>query len=1306
MVASTPAQNDAEDKAHDIKARASPTSRVCLMEQAGSMDEQAGPADGSRGHAPSSPTPSVTGAATDRTGEMGRTPRSEAHVGRPDRGLNVDVVPSQQDMSYFSPRPLRPYASKLPASTPGSARPSPAGSIDSSSPLSTERPVYQRDDSNISTASVATVRAHSVDPGQLFTAPRHQLDGPFYPNQSYIALQSQAHPLAYYPSRERKNPPHHGHFSSLSAHIRTSGFGSDYHHRNILDSGSRTVGNSPVGSPGLFNPMPPTTPPLRHVRHEDGLYSSPYLHPTHRQAPKETHVADVTLNSTGNKIINQYEIMDELGRGVHGKVKLGRNMDTGESVAIKIVDRFPKKRRLNKDSSREDKIKREIAILKKARHPNIVSLLEVIDDPSRKKVYIILEHVELGEVRWRTDGDEAICLIEWLRYQKKARGGTVTEQLTPEERQLLKTVQRKALKAQHKRRLIARTKLGHPEFESWSLEMGGESEEEFVGSYGSGRLSRASTRSTGEGPSRALHHDTNMETAVRSSTPLSYRSRDPESSTALEGTMYGAYESERGRKPSVADSQGHVPHLSSDDTPIPEPFRHVPTLTLQAALEAFRDTVLGLEFLHFQDVVHRDIKPANLLQTREHRIKISDFGVSYLGRAKLENEEAESESDMLDAEAIELAKTVGTPAFYAPELCKLDDDGDPLPVTKAIDIWALGVTLYCLIYGRVPFYEENEFKLMRTIVEQDVVIPHYRLKAVTESGSRPSSHGRLYHSTNSSKRLPQEPEYEQVPPELRDLLQKLLTKDPRCRITIPQIKQHRWVVQGVDNYDAWLHESDPDGTSQGKRIEVSKDDMEQAVVPVTFVERVRHGVRKIATTVMGMGARGGSRRRAESAATSPDPSHQISAHSSSSSMSQDSRRPSAVSGLSILDKIHQARESEHPLAQSVSASPEANERANFFGSSSRKASPSHGSERLDLAGPLAASRPFMERGYSDMSSAASVRTIRQSDLASDQKPSTRAPPTLPPTANSVEPLSTPSLGIFGNSRLISSMRSREKLPKTTKRPEQPKAAADWIMDSSDDPHSGPSVAVCTEVAAGKVDHTEVLEKLSPRAARSRGTSLSQVCTLEPKDKAPCPQPPGLPLTLPPKPAYDLQATLGEWSGFQGKPAPVVQQRLTEIVPSSKHAKETLGELLDKRHREEYGIDKPLISSSSEDGLSHSTSNPSIPSVPSATSSLAPDEFSHRNHPFTPPKSEDTPLSEPVDKHFGLPTTCQMVPRLRSRAPTHMGPKSTSQRGNTMTPPITTATATWLVAPAASSAARPAKARCSRVTPMTPMTVFS
>ncbi|GME48939.1 hypothetical protein GTA08_BOTSDO00942 [Neofusicoccum parvum] len=253
-------------------------------------------------------------------------------------------------------------------------------------------------------------------------------------------------------------------------------------------------------------------------------------------------------------------------------------------------------------------------------------------------------------------------------------------------------------------------------------------------------------------------------------------------------------------------------------------------MTLPDARKAFRDTVSGLEYLHYQGVIHRDIKPANLLQARDGHIKISDFGVSYLGHVD---------------EAIELAKTVGTPAFYAPELCQTDADQDALPVTGQIDVWALGVTLYCLVFGRVPFHDLNTFVVMRMIAEEEVYIPRFRLRAVDDrTASRPNSHNRLWGGMTRDRRSHHELIYEEVDDELHDLLRRLLIKDPRRRIKLPEVRHHPWVLRDLEHPLLWLEQSDPSRVPDYKKIEVSREDVDDAVVQLNLLERVKSGMRK------------------------------------------------------------------------------------------------------------------------------------------------------------------------------------------------------------------------------------------------------------------------------------------------------------------------------------------------------------------------------------------------------------------------------------------------------------------------------
>lgn len=111
----------------------------------------------------------------------------------------------------------------------------------------------------------------------------------------------------------------------------------------------------------------------------------------------------------------------------------------------------------------------------------------------------------------------------------------------------------------------------------------------------------------------------------------------------------------------------------------------------------FRDLVLGIEYLHAQGVVHRDIKPDNCLVTEDNVLKVVDFGVS---------EMFSKDSEM------KTAKSAGSPAFLPPELC-VAKHGDVSG--RAADIWSMGVTLYCLKYGRIPFEKTGIFELYEAI---------------------------------------------------------------------------------------------------------------------------------------------------------------------------------------------------------------------------------------------------------------------------------------------------------------------------------------------------------------------------------------------------------------------------------------------------------------------------------------------------------------------------------------------------------------------------------------------------------------
>ncbi|KAL2270376.1 hypothetical protein VTJ83DRAFT_2560 [Remersonia thermophila] len=155
----------------------------------------------------------------------------------------------------------------------------------------------------------------------------------------------------------------------------------------------------------------------------------------------------------------------------------------------------------------------------------------------------------------------------------------------------------------------------------------------------------------------------------------------------------------------------------------------------------FRDLILGIEYLHSQGILHRDIKPDNLLLTDDDVLKIVDFGVS---------EMFERSGEM------RTSKTAGSPAFLPPELCVVGH-GDVSG--KAADIWSMGVSLYCLRYGRVPF-EGNILEVYDAIKTQDLKLP------------------------------------DDENPDFVDLMSKIMEKDPNKRIAMEDLREHPWVTRG------------------------------------------------------------------------------------------------------------------------------------------------------------------------------------------------------------------------------------------------------------------------------------------------------------------------------------------------------------------------------------------------------------------------------------------------------------------------------------------------------------------------------
>lgn len=113
-----------------------------------------------------------------------------------------------------------------------------------------------------------------------------------------------------------------------------------------------------------------------------------------------------------------------------------------------------------------------------------------------------------------------------------------------------------------------------------------------------------------------------------------------------------------------------------------------------------QDVVAGLGFLHSNRVIHHDIKPENIFLCEDDHLVIGDYGVSHFFMAG-------------QNEGLTVNKRT-SPAFCAPEM--LTGKAKPLD-GRALDIWALGVTFYCFLHGRLPFEETEMMPLTGSILK-------------------------------------------------------------------------------------------------------------------------------------------------------------------------------------------------------------------------------------------------------------------------------------------------------------------------------------------------------------------------------------------------------------------------------------------------------------------------------------------------------------------------------------------------------------------------------------------------------------
>ncbi|XP_042565380.1 testis-specific serine/threonine-protein kinase 1-like [Clupea harengus] len=161
----------------------------------------------------------------------------------------------------------------------------------------------------------------------------------------------------------------------------------------------------------------------------------------------------------------------------------------------------------------------------------------------------------------------------------------------------------------------------------------------------------------------------------------------------------------------------------------------------------FRQICHAITFIHDKDIVHRDIKCENLLLDKDFNLKVADFGFS-------------RRLTYSDAGAMELSKTFcGSEGYAAPEVLQ----GVPYD-PKLYDVWSMGIVLYVMVCGSMPFDDSNVKKMIKVQKAHRLTYP----RSVV------------------------------ISPLCKELIYRILHPDPKKRMKVVECLEHSWLQEECD----------------------------------------------------------------------------------------------------------------------------------------------------------------------------------------------------------------------------------------------------------------------------------------------------------------------------------------------------------------------------------------------------------------------------------------------------------------------------------------------------------------------------
>ena len=198
-------------------------------------------------------------------------------------------------------------------------------------------------------------------------------------------------------------------------------------------------------------------------------------------------------------------------------------------------------------------------------------------------------------------------------------------------------------------------------------------------------------------------------------------------------------------------------------------------LSEKTAKFLFKQIILGIKHIHSQLIVHRDIKLENILIDMNNNVKICDFGIGII----------------LSSENQELYSHCGTPMYIAPEIILSNKEKGYMGFP--VDIWSAGIALYIMLSGKLPF----------NLDEDQDDIDRYNKKEKEKNAKL------KFEIVNK------EPKYiEKISDEARNLLDGLLNKNPKKRLTCEQILNHPWLSDINNNKNHLFSKAEKDTLSK------------------------------------------------------------------------------------------------------------------------------------------------------------------------------------------------------------------------------------------------------------------------------------------------------------------------------------------------------------------------------------------------------------------------------------------------------------------------------------------------------------